>query len=85
MLEPWVEYQPLIPVPTGWTIIDDLYLLNGTFYIVTDHPSSVPLLRLMTSTGNEIWNDEESINGRYVPSHNRLSADVGRQSVICYL
>lgn len=49
---------------SGWTIFDNLYLFNGTFYVVTDHPSKVPLLRMMTSTGNEIWNDEESIKGR---------------------
>jgi hypothetical protein len=39
-------------------------LHNGTWFIVTDEPSHVPLLRLMTSTGKEIWNDEESIQGR---------------------
>ncbi|WWC86270.1 uncharacterized protein L201_001143 [Kwoniella dendrophila CBS 6074] len=48
----------------GWTIFDQIYLFNGTWYIVTDNPSTVPLLRLMVSTGNEIWNDEESIKGR---------------------
>lgn len=50
----------------GWTIFDHVYLFNGTWFIVTDNPSTIPLLRLMTSTGNEIWNDEESIKGRYV-------------------
>lgn len=48
----------------GWTVFDSIYLFNGTWFIVTDNPSSVPLLRLMTSTGKEIWNDEESIKGR---------------------
>lgn len=48
----------------GWTIFDNIYLFNGTWFIVTDNPSSIPLLRLMVSTGNEIWNDEESIRGR---------------------
>jgi len=50
----------------GWTIFDQIYLFNGTWFIVTDEPSSIPLLRLMVSTGNEIWNDDESIKGRYV-------------------
>jgi len=50
----------------GWTIFDQIYLFNGTWFLVTDKPSSIPLLRLMTSTGNEIWNDQESIKGRYV-------------------
>jgi hypothetical protein len=48
----------------GWTIFDQIYLYNGTWFIVTDNPSSIPLLRLMTSTGKEIWNDEDSIKGR---------------------
>ncbi len=48
----------------GWTIFDQVYLFNGTWLIVTDNPSSIPLLRLMTSTGKEIWNDQESIRGR---------------------
>lgn len=48
----------------GWTVFDSLYLFNGTWYIVTDHPSSIPLLRMMTSTGAEIWNDDDSINKR---------------------
>ncbi|WVN85397.1 uncharacterized protein L203_100543 [Cryptococcus depauperatus CBS 7841] len=48
----------------GWTIFDQVYLFNGTWFIVTENPSSIPLLRLMVSTGNEIWNDEESIQGR---------------------
>ncbi|KAJ9108971.1 hypothetical protein QFC21_000294 [Naganishia friedmannii] len=48
----------------GWTIFRNLYLLNGTWYIVTENPSEYPLLRLMTSSGAEIWNDEESIRNR---------------------
>lgn len=49
---------------SGWTVFDSVYLFNGTWYIVVDNPSTIPLLRLMTSTGKEIWNDEESIQGR---------------------
>lgn len=48
----------------GWTIFRNLYLYNGTWFIVTDDPSDFPLLRLMVSTGAEIWNDEESIKNR---------------------
>ncbi len=48
----------------GWTIFNNVYLLNGTWYIVTDNPSDFPLLRMMTSTGGEIWNDEQSILDR---------------------
>lgn len=50
----------------GWTIFDQIYLFNGTWFIVSDRPHKIPLLRLMTSTGNEIWNDEESTAGRSV-------------------
>jgi hypothetical protein len=53
---------------SGWTILNNLYLLNGTWYIVTDNPSDFPLIRLMTSTGAEIWNDEQSIHDRWVLS-----------------
>lgn len=49
---------------SGWTIFRNVYLLNGTWYIVTDNPSEFPLLRMMTSSGAEIWNDEESIKSR---------------------
>lgn len=48
----------------GWTIFDNMYLFNGTWYLVTDHPSTIPLLRMMVSTGAEIWNDEDSIRRR---------------------
>jgi hypothetical protein len=49
---------------SGWTIFRNLYLFNGTWFIVTDEPSDFPLLRMMTSTGAEIWNDDESIKSR---------------------
>jgi hypothetical protein len=48
----------------GWTVLDDIYLFNGTWYVVTDNPSSIPLRRMMISTGAEIWNDQASINRR---------------------
>lgn len=39
-------------------------MYNGTWYLIVDNPSTIPLLRMMTSTGNEIWNEPESIKGR---------------------
>ncbi|KAK4688610.1 hypothetical protein P7C73_g1504, partial [Tremellales sp. Uapishka_1] len=47
----------------GWTIMDKLYVFNGSFYVVTsDERSAWPELRLMTSTGlpanNEPGNGE---------------------------
>ncbi|CCM05354.1 uncharacterized protein FIBRA_07568 [Fibroporia radiculosa] len=35
------ETKIVVHVP-GWTIFDRLYLLNGTLYVVTDHPQSIP-------------------------------------------
>ncbi|WWC92261.1 uncharacterized protein L201_007215 [Kwoniella dendrophila CBS 6074] len=35
----------------GWTIMERLYIFNGSFYAVTDDPLEWPELRLMTSTG----------------------------------
>ncbi|BEJ16657.1 hypothetical protein CspHIS471_0600580 [Cutaneotrichosporon sp. HIS471] len=55
----------------GWTVLDDIYLYNGTWYIVTDNPSSIPLRRMMISTGAEIWNDQASINRRE-PTENEM-------------
>ncbi|WWD07339.1 hypothetical protein V865_005437 [Kwoniella europaea PYCC6329] len=35
----------------GWTIMERLYIYNGSFYAVTDDPAQWPELRMMTSTG----------------------------------
>lgn len=40
----------------GWTIFDRLYFLNGTLYIVSDEPDSVPSRRMMISTAVQIAN-----------------------------
>jgi len=40
----------------GWTIFDRLYALNGTLYVVTDDPASVPDRKLMVSTALRIAN-----------------------------
>lgn len=68
----------------GWTILDDIYLFNGTWYIVTDSPSDFPLRRMMISTGADIWNDQPSIDRRYVQSYSGY-ADFAenRQKRIC--
>lgn len=49
----------------GWTIIDKLYLLNGTLYIVTDKPDSIPDRNLITSTGINIENGAEAWEARH--------------------
>lgn len=40
----------------GWTILDRLYALNGTLYIVTDDPASLPDRKFMISTALRIAN-----------------------------
>lgn len=40
----------------GWTILDRLYALNGTFYVVTDDPASVPDRNFIISTALRILN-----------------------------
>lgn len=40
----------------GWTILDRLYALNGTLYIVTDDPASLPEKKFMISTALRIAN-----------------------------
>ena len=40
----------------GWTILDRLYALNNTLYIVTDDPASVPEKKFIISTALRIAN-----------------------------
>ncbi|EMD31948.1 hypothetical protein CERSUDRAFT_119278 [Gelatoporia subvermispora B] len=40
----------------GWTIFDRLYILNGTVYVVTDSPDSIPERSRMISTAVQIKN-----------------------------
>ncbi|KDQ21385.1 hypothetical protein BOTBODRAFT_150195 [Botryobasidium botryosum FD-172 SS1] len=35
----------------GWTLFTDIYMSNGTFFIVTDDRSKFPDIRMITSTG----------------------------------
>jgi len=49
----------------GWTVFENLYMSNGTIYIVTDEPQDKwPERRLMTSTGLEAVNSPENIASR---------------------
>lgn len=48
----------------GWTIFDNLYVMNGTVFVVTDKPETVPPRKMLTSTGVEIKNDPASIAAR---------------------
>ena len=40
----------------GWTILDRMYALDGTLYIVTDDPASVPDRKFITSTALRVAN-----------------------------
>ncbi|RDB25325.1 hypothetical protein Hypma_008050 [Hypsizygus marmoreus] len=47
----------------GWTLYRNLYMSNGTLFIVTSHPedSEFPEIRMMTSTGLPAFNTPENI------------------------
>lgn len=48
----------------GWTIFDNLFLLNGTVFVVTDDPESAPDRKTITSTGLKIENGDEARTAR---------------------
>jgi hypothetical protein len=49
----------------GWTVFEDIYMSNGTLFIVSDEPaSSFPDVNYMTSTGLPGEATEESIRER---------------------
>ncbi|EGN99971.1 hypothetical protein SERLA73DRAFT_53149 [Serpula lacrymans var. lacrymans S7.3] len=50
-----VEHVP------GWTVFRDLYMSNGTLFIVTSSPLNFPDIRFMTSTGLRAENTPENI------------------------
>lgn len=55
----------------GWTIFDRLYVLNGTLYVVTDDPASVPDRKLMISTALRIANGPVEVEKR-IPTDKEL-------------
>ncbi|KAI0674799.1 hypothetical protein C8Q78DRAFT_1075167 [Trametes maxima] len=48
----------------GWTVFRNIYMSNGTMYIVTSRPSSFPDISLITSTGLPAENTPENIAAR---------------------
>ncbi|KAI0356337.1 hypothetical protein OH77DRAFT_1520390 [Trametes cingulata] len=48
----------------GWTLFRNIYMSNGTMYIVTSRPSSFPDISLITSTGLPAENTPENIAAR---------------------
>jgi len=48
----------------GWTVFKDIYMANGTLFIVSSSPSDFPAIRAMTSTGLIALNTPENIAAR---------------------
>jgi len=59
-----VPESKLLRQAPGWTIIDRLYILNGTYFAVTDKPQDFPPIRLMVSSGYEVHNGAEEVAKR---------------------
>ncbi|KAG8888546.1 hypothetical protein FRB98_007411 [Tulasnella sp. 332] len=56
---------------TGWTILDNVYVLNGSFHIVTDDPTAFPFLREMISSGYEMKNGKAEVD-KQEPTENDM-------------
>ncbi|KAH9042482.1 hypothetical protein EDB85DRAFT_1915292 [Lactarius pseudohatsudake] len=48
----------------GWTMFDQMYILNGTVYLVSDEPETFPDRKFMTSAGININNSPEMVAAR---------------------
>ncbi|KAH7883159.1 hypothetical protein F5I97DRAFT_1815379 [Phlebopus sp. FC_14] len=49
----------------GWTIFENLFVLNGTVFVVTDEPDSIPERASMTSTAVRINNGPLAVASRF--------------------
>ncbi|OAX39968.1 hypothetical protein K503DRAFT_738473 [Rhizopogon vinicolor AM-OR11-026] len=49
--------------PVGWTVFENLFVLNGTVFVVTDNPQAINILTT-TSTGLAIQNGKEAVDSR---------------------
>lgn len=64
------EWDLLIPQTNivvhapGWTIFDNLYIMNGTVFVVADAPETIPPRKTLTSTGIEIKGSPELVKAR---------------------
>lgn len=59
-----IPQTELISHAPGWTTFRNLYMADGTLFIVTSNPESFPDPKLMTSTGLSAENTPESIADR---------------------
>ncbi|KAF7339005.1 hypothetical protein MVEN_01976700 [Mycena venus] len=60
----------LIAHAPGWTLFKDLYMSNGTFFIVTDSKSEFPKIPLMASHPLTALNEPENIRQRMPTPYN---------------
>lgn len=67
---PPIEFSSKLPETTiiehapGWTLFRNVYMANGTLFIVSSSPKSFPEIRLMTSTSLPAVNTPENIAAR---------------------
>jgi hypothetical protein len=59
-----LPHTTLIAHAPGWTLFRNLYMSNGTLYILTPRPKLFPEIRMMTSTGLAAENTPENIAAR---------------------
>jgi hypothetical protein len=59
-----IPQTELVSHAPGWTIFRNLYMAEGTLFIVTSNPEKFPDIKLVTSTGLPAWNTPESIAER---------------------
>ncbi|KAI0266733.1 hypothetical protein BC834DRAFT_873254 [Gloeopeniophorella convolvens] len=59
-----MPFTELVSHAPGWTIFRNLYMADGTLFILTDDPESFPDIKFMTSTGLPALNTPESIAER---------------------
>jgi hypothetical protein len=71
-LDQEIPQTELISHAPGWTIFRNLYMADGTLFIVTSNPESFPDIKLMTSTGLPAFNTPESIAER-MPTSSDMS------------
>ncbi|KAJ7505244.1 hypothetical protein B0H11DRAFT_1977680 [Mycena galericulata] len=60
----------LVAHAPGWTLFRNLYMSNGTFFIVSNTPSDYPEIRLMASNPFKAENNPENIALREPTRHN---------------
>lgn len=66
-----IDSTLMLTLPKGWTIIDKMYIYNGTVFLVSDEPGTFPDRKFITSTGTIIDNDPEMVKAR-LPTDNDM-------------